>query len=104
MGRQFFYHLNAYKCTYDAHFRAYILHDDATCQMISYSSLFHSGTVHICTSHIHELYSNFTFCFMHPLAYNYFRGIVQNINIVCLNICTITNKKQCNEHSIFLST
>ena len=58
-GQTFFFRLNAYKCTYDAHFRAYILDDDATCQMISYSSLFHPGTVHIRTSHIHELYNSF---------------------------------------------
>ena len=48
--------LNAYKCTYDAHYRAYILGDETTCRMVLHSSLFYS---HIHTSHIHELYNSF---------------------------------------------
>ena len=51
--------LNAYNCTYDAYYRAYILGDETTCRMVSHSSLFYSGTVHIHTSHIHELYNSF---------------------------------------------
>ena len=42
-------HLKAYKCTYDAHYHAYILGDETSCQIVSRTSLFYSGAVHIHT-------------------------------------------------------
>ena len=51
--------LNAYNCTYDAHYHAYNIGDEITCRMVSHSSLLYSGTVHIHTSQIRELYNSF---------------------------------------------
>lgn len=54
-----FFRVNVYECTYDEHYRAYILSDKTTSRMVSQCNLFCSGPVHIHTSHIHELYNSF---------------------------------------------